>query len=937
VEEEILGTTPYGVAVRRGGQVLFLPQTMASNASDALSAPISDPAPPAAPAPAAQPPLAAAPTDSGGTFADLANPLAGLGAPGAPASAAPAPQPTTPQSSTLADLANPLAGLGASNPAAGAPPPARTLADLANPLAGLGATPTRGPTPFTTGAPDGIVRPADVAPAPPSPALTALANPLAGLGAPPPALAAPADDGGDGNGDGGLDQGAAGAGDAPNTPYQDEQLAVLARGMLAQERAAEEAKLVEQRNVAIADAEKPVVAAQRKIDQRVEDLTSQYDAAIQARADYNAKIARAPDPNEMSAGKIIALVMFGLGSALSRDPRGVQPVLDILNARATLEAKRRVGDAERLEGLVKDRAGQLGGALKSREGLTDKLRIEKAAILEQYARDAETLGKKYEGENAFVEAQRLAAGIRKEALKDGRAAAQKQTDDEIARERIAQQERESQRRAMADRDRLDFDRKKFVVQQAFDEREISVKEGDLQLKKDQQIGERRVFGLPQIKLDQEGNPVVDAAGKPVFTRNVLTNTDGSEFRPPTKEEAVNARETIAGANKAAQLIDSLLTQIETEGWSSDTIRSPAWQKAKSTFREIQLARKGPNDLGLGVITGPDMELLNDILGGDPTGVRDPSTSLRTARNSIMLGVNTRLVGLGYDGPTFGVNELTPSAQGKPKNTPAQTLLEAAQARGEAGIAGATGVNSRLLSEEDYKASLPTSMQRVDPRALPTRSASAAIAELGRVAANQRTPPDQRQQAIESLRTLVNDPSPVVQNRVRTMAAKLRIDLQDQYNAPKPVFDDKRVPPSDGVDKDLLDSIAKAKERGTPGAAGIATGLKSLSPKDRERAIAAINDKKSEDRAENFPTARANIAIGKLIEASTKFEDPKTQEWAAYQLRQLLKDPSPIVRRRIRRAAKEKGIQIEPAGQKISIGTAEGDVSVTVRGKKVVED
>lgn len=928
MDEELLGQGPLGSVVRRGGQVLFLPQSLGpAAASEALSAPISAPPadipPPAEPPPDATlmrppPPLPAALPNT------LANPLAGLGVPDAgsaraaqvppPAAAAAPPAPPDPNS-----LGNPLAGLGlpaagaAQAPApAGSPPPG--LAALANPLAGLGI-----------GAPTGAGAPAPAT-------LPSFANPLAGLGIPLPGAAPsaqqvdvltgadPADPAASAaaqplgsqpsiTADAASDDG---ADEIPPTPEEAEQVALLTKGILGKQQAEDEGELIKLRNSAIAQKEQDAFKARLLLDERKAMLTDQYAQAVTARADQNAKIAKQSKEDGISVGKMIVLAIGALGAALNRDPRGVQPLIDIFEAKAEKEAQRRVQEADRLEGIVKDRAGVLLSASKESEGLTDKLRIEKAAIMEEYARNAEAVAKHYQGETAFVEAHRIAAETRKRNAAAVAEAAAKQVDQETALRRIVQDDINSRRSATTAYARIFEDRRQHGLDFEQRARKIELEEQDLQLKKDQTIGERRVFGLPSINLDSTGAPVLDAKGRPTFSRNILSNTDGSEFRPPTKEEAVDARAAVGGANKAAQLIDKAITLIKNNGWSSDLIRSPEWQEVKSTFREIQLARKGPQDLGLGVITGPDMELLNDILGGDPTGVRDPTTSLRTARDNIMLGVNAKLVGMGYDGNTFSVPELFPGGRDSPtaQDTPAQKLLRKAQERGQVGVNAAR--NQRLLSEEDRKKL--TGPNAIDPRALPTRGAALAIDDLGRLAASSRTPPEEKQQYIAAIRELAKDPSPEIQNRVRSMAAQRGIELRDGFTAPT-FTAPQGEPPTKGVSQDLIRSFEGAQGRGLPGSAGISSGFSNLRPEDRKRVLAAIHDPRHEDaKAENFPTAKATIGIGKLIEAAGQSQNKADQEYALRKLEIMAtQDKSAMIRRRIKRAAKENGIKLRIPG------------------------
>lgn len=127
----------------------------------------------------------------------------------------------------------------------------------------------------------------------------------------------------------------------------------------------------------------------------------------------------------------------------------------------------------------------------------------------------------------------------------------------------------------------------------------------------------------------------------------IVNSDGTEFRAPTKEEGAKARDMKSKVATLTQALDDMILLRRQDGWSSDTARSPSWQKARQALQRARLAVKDTKELG--VLAGPDMQIIDEFLGGDPTQIRDPLPAMRKARAATDDDFNNVLQSQGYTG------------------------------------------------------------------------------------------------------------------------------------------------------------------------------------------------------------------------------------------------------------------------------------------------
>lgn len=123
-----------------------------------------------------------------------------------------------------------------------------------------------------------------------------------------------------------------------------------------------------------------------------------------------------------------------------------------------------------------------------------------------------------------------------------------------------------------------------------------------------------------------------------FAVGDLVDVDGKPLQFRSTESASKVAKATSSADLSVQLIDRLLDARQQYGWSSDLFRSPEWREMQSDFSQLILEKKNLDELG--VIAGPDMDLMQKALGTtDPTELRDPTPGLERIRKTTIEKTN----------------------------------------------------------------------------------------------------------------------------------------------------------------------------------------------------------------------------------------------------------------------------------------------------------
>lgn len=139
------------------------------------------------------------------------------------------------------------------------------------------------------------------------------------------------------------------------------------------------------------------------------------------------------------------------------------------------------------------------------------------------------------------------------------------------------------------------------------------------------IAKKDLATSPSERARELGVPgIVDDKGEQVLFRDAKTAGEIADVKGKVQT--------------ATRLVDQMIAAREKYGWSSNLFKSPEWRQIQSDYTNAQLVAK--DIYGLGVITGPDLGLIEKAMGtSDPTEVRDPIPGLKASRANMINRVN----------------------------------------------------------------------------------------------------------------------------------------------------------------------------------------------------------------------------------------------------------------------------------------------------------
>jgi hypothetical protein len=124
----------------------------------------------------------------------------------------------------------------------------------------------------------------------------------------------------------------------------------------------------------------------------------------------------------------------------------------------------------------------------------------------------------------------------------------------------------------------------------------------------------------------------------------VSGVEGDDGKPVLFRDAPTATRVAkkkAATENIARLLDTLIVARAKYGWSSDLLKSPEWLTAQSSMGSLIMESKTYNELG--VIAGPDMDLLGKQIGTtDPTQTKDPSAGWKQFRSDAVESLNTTI-------------------------------------------------------------------------------------------------------------------------------------------------------------------------------------------------------------------------------------------------------------------------------------------------------
>lgn len=479
-------------------------------------------------------------------------------------------------------------------------------------------------------------------------------------------------------------------------PFQQKAMAAETAAAAAALASQDQAAILAARNAEADKIEAQRAEARALALQHRQELFQQYSENAEKQADFD---MRKPDSSlRTRIVNSIAIALGAIGAALERKG-GANPVLAILNAQVEEEARERAAMYGKLRDDTAGAHTKIG--LFDEQSTSEEAfyQGQLAAAHAQAAREIEHSAKLAEGPEAKARAALYVADQLAKAKEAADKAAQQQFDNRASAAKIvidnknattasrnAEVNDYSARTARqnvyiddANTDaRLTFDSGKSDIEQdhwqkEFDQKKLeraekarqdAVAEGktdaaadriarDVKENYDARRGPRiptattitDANGIQSLEVRDEPlrnqpEPKFDAFGRPVLGPDGKQVVEASEWLAPDVERGRILGRKHAAVRNYTRLLDDLITIVDAEGWSSDSLKSAEWLQAKQAFNEAVVQYKSDEIAKLGVIAGADLPIIQGAIGtDDPTQIRDSMAGVKQARESAVKALN----------------------------------------------------------------------------------------------------------------------------------------------------------------------------------------------------------------------------------------------------------------------------------------------------------
>lgn len=448
--------------------------------------------------------------------------------------------------------------------------------------------------------------------------------------------------------------------------YSDQQAAIDEASAIAGARAEELKRVAQERKDVAAGIEAERLAQQQKDEARSIELEKKYTDAVDASAKFAATPADKWGGADTSrkAIALIGVALSGFGSALMGQQRN--PALDVLEAEFSRNIQKHMAQGEALERGASTQAGiadRFNSMSQSRQG---QFQLRLANAWKGFEDQTAATMAKYAAPEVIANGHQLIAQVQQkkaEAIAKARDAQQRYEQEErhfgvstglqraglgLQAQSMAQADRHFNEQMKLQKDQLLLDAAKLEQSGQIAAAKAKKEEADALVKG--AIG---------------GSPVLlgyGKDGKPMIKQEPLRQDDGSLFGPLLDDVTLRkVRSQKAGTDYSVKIMDDIVRLVDENGWSSDLLKSDEWQKVQQRWGALKLNEKERVNLGA-ALTANEEKLLDRFLGmTDPTAMEragDPTTGIRSARQSVLDRLNFDLTANGYTGPAYDVPEMT---------------------------------------------------------------------------------------------------------------------------------------------------------------------------------------------------------------------------------------------------------------------------------------
>ncbi len=342
--------------------------------------------------------------------------------------------------------------------------------------------------------------------------------------------------------------------------------------------------------------------------------------------------------NKILAG--ISVAMSGLGDAMAGRADRPNMALAIITGAIKDDVDAQIREREHLGKRIGIARNSLDNYRQVSADDREAGQLKVAEMYKRTARKMESAAGAYGSERAKLAAQQTAAQLDAEAAKIIGQYGESAFNRDVQRQNLANQKAQ----IGVAYGNLDLNRKQFAWQKDYQRDQLMLEAGKLaqagKANEAKLYMERGIGGTTVPVTDENGN-VTGVRHEP------LKNRDGSVWIPTGGEASVDK---LRNVKAASETLIGIIDEVQRMGpeYLSDTANSKKLQEMKANWAAAKLEVKDVKQLG--VLAGPDMDLIDQYLGTpDPTRWKDSVAGIAQARKNIVRGTNTLMQAHGLDG------------------------------------------------------------------------------------------------------------------------------------------------------------------------------------------------------------------------------------------------------------------------------------------------
>lgn len=329
----------------------------------------------------------------------------------------------------------------------------------------------------------------------------------------------------------------------------------------------------------------------------------------------------------------ISVALSGLGDALSRRT-GPNLAMGIITGAIKDDVEAQLREREQLGKRIGIKQNSLDNYRKIAADDREAGQLKVAEEYKRVAAQIDATAAQYASPKAKLAAQMTAAQLQEHA-----ASIISQHGEAAWNRDVKRQELANQRASIGiSGGHLALAGKQFEYAKKHDRDQMLIEAAKLaqagKVKESEEWLKRGISGTLAPVKDKDGN-VVDYESTPLMQR------DGKTRWIPTGSEA--AVDKLRNEKVATDRLVQIMDQVIAAGpeWLSDSRNSDKLQQMKADWAAAKLEVKDVKQLG--VIAGPDLDLIEDYLGTpDPTRYKDSTAGIERARKNLVSGMNIRM-------------------------------------------------------------------------------------------------------------------------------------------------------------------------------------------------------------------------------------------------------------------------------------------------------